>query len=275
MSDFLILQKTVDRSILTEGISIPVTLQSFFYEKLGFTLKRGESKDIIITVNDQNYPAVIKNQMFDIKKYPNHKDILQIRYKKDGPLAKALQSIFFSTYDLCTQHLLEHPNKEKILKIPDNKKEVLAIYATPVTGTLLFDCIPTDEFQQEITAAKTFSETIFERLIDDDANINERNRIVKIRKISRAIGDTLKEFYGYRCQICGEYIGEKYGSRLIHAHHIDYFINSLNNNSENVMVVCPNHHFIIHDKNPEFDRRKKIFIYPNGYREGLLINKHL
>ena len=93
--------------------------------------------------------------------------------------------------------------------------------------------------------------------------------------MSKAVGDNLKIVYGYRCQICGAYIGEKYGSHLIHAHHINYFTKSLNNNQDNVMIVCPNHHGIIHDINPVFDREKKIYVYPNGYKEDLLLNYHI
>ena len=78
------------------------------------------------------------------------------------------------------------------------------------------------------------------------------------------------------CQvICGQYIGEPYGSHLIHAHHIHYFVHSLNNNANNIMIVCPNHHAIIHDLNPTFDFAQKQFHYPNGYVEGLAINLHL
>jgi len=87
--------------------------------------------------------------------------------------------------------------------------------------------------------------------------------------------ERLKILYGYRCQVCGQYIGEKYGSNLIHAHHIKYFTKSLNNNSNNIMVLCPNHHGIIHDKNPIFNAQTKTFLYPNGYEEGLKLNLHL
>ena len=34
----------------------------------------------------------------------------------------------------------------------------------------------------------------------------------------------------------------------------DYFVNSLNNDERNQMIVCPNHHSIIHDANPIFNR---------------------
>lgn len=51
----------------------------------------------------------------------------------------------------------------------------------------------------------------------------------KIRKLNRKIGENLKRLYGYRCQICGKVIGEQYALYIAKAHHIDYFVHSLNN----------------------------------------------
>ena len=62
---------------------------------------------------------------------------------------------------------------------------------------------------------------------------------------NRKIGDNLKLLYGYRCQICGQLIGEEFDSHIIEAHHIDYFVLSLNNDAGNQLIVCPNHHSII------------------------------
>lgn len=49
----------------------------------------------------------------------------------------------------------------------------------------------------------------------------------------------------------------------------------MNNDASNVLIVCPNHHGIIHDRNPVFDFQKKIYRYPNGYQEGLKLNLHI
>ena len=49
----------------------------------------------------------------------------------------------------------------------------------------------------------------------------------------------------------------------------------VNNNANNIMILCPNHHGIIHDQNPRFDRKCKMYHYPNGYKEGLRLNLHL
>ena len=69
--------------------------------------------------------------------------------------------------------------------------------------------------------------------------------------------------------------GEKYNSEIVEAHHIDYFTKSLNNDSENIIILSPNFHRLIHKTNPEFDRNKLSFIFPNGVEEKLKLNLHL
>ena len=110
---------------------------------------------------------------------------------------------------------------------------------------------------------------------DEGAGIKVNRRLVKVRKLNRLIGENLKLLYGYRCQLCGELIGEEFGSHIAEAHHIDYFVKSLNNDSSNQLIVCPNHHRIIHDTDPVFDRGRKRFIYKNGIEQALVINRHL
>lgn len=112
-------------------------------------------------------------------------------------------------------------------------------------------------------------------LIDPNAAIAAMNQIVKIRKLNRAIGENLKLLYDYRCQICGENFGSKYGANITESHHIDPFVKSLNNNAENQIIVCPNHHRIIHRANPIFDRKKLVFIYDIGLKEQIVLNQHL
>lgn len=85
----------------------------------------------------------------------------------------------------------------------------------------------------------------------------------------------MKLLYEYQCQICGRFIGKQYGAHVVEAHHIEYFVESLNNDSNNQLIVCPNHHSIIHEVNPIFERENLVYIYPNGIQEGLLVNRHL
>jgi len=110
---------------------------------------------------------------------------------------------------------------------------------------------------------------------DDSSGLIEKNKAVKIRKLDKAISSSLKRLYGNRCQVCGELIGRRYSATVIHSHHIEPFSLTLNNNPENIMIICPNHHGVVHIAKPLFDRTSKCFEYPNGYLEKLRLNLHL
>ena len=151
------------------------------------------------------------------------------------------------------------------------------IYAASEQPTLILDPVTLGVISQEMDQLSALPELAIEELLfaDETAGIDEKVRFTKIRRMNRAIGDTLKTLYGHRCQICGAFIGESYGAQVICAHHIDYFSRSMNNDASNIMIVCPNHHAIIHDRNPEFNAKEKTYKYPNGYVEGLRLNMHL
>jgi predicted restriction endonuclease len=167
-----------------------------------------------------------------------------------------------------------------IIKLPDEYKEYLAIYTTEYEDSYIFETISASDILLLKQVVTMQPERVLESnfnydIIDKDTGILKDERIVRIRKLNRKIGDNLKLLYNNRCQICGKVIGDEYGAHVVEAHHIDYFVNSLNNDASNQLIVCPNHHGIIHDVNPVFDRKKLIYLYPNGKQEGLAINKHL
>ena len=273
----VVFYKAVDQSVLTEGFSIPLLYQEQLIAGLGLTLNRGQKQPIHIWVDGKQYPAVMTNIQFDEQKYPHHKDLLQIRYGRKSPMAAKFREIFSYTNSLITAQKLSTGNG-RITHLAEERKEFLAIYSTTIPGELLLECIPNTEFREDTAGLVLLGEKAAEGLLDgtdDTASIHLQTRICKVRHLAKTICQDLKIAYGYRCQICGQYIGEPYGSNLIHAHHIDYFVKSMNNNASNIMILCPNHHGIIHDRNPIFDFSTRTFHYPNGYIEGLKLNIHL
>ena len=245
MNDSFIMKKRVDKSTLYQGVSIPVMFQELFYEKIGHRLSRGETMTIKAMIDGLTYDVKLTNQPFDERKYPGRSDILQIRYDGNTALKEVLRSKFKNTWESVQEYHAENQSF-KGFEIEEGKEEYALIFATPVKGTILFDCISQEEYVNETAQIQRMDEYSFENATDDDASIITTVGIKKIRHLSKAIGNSLKVLYGYRCQICGEFVGERYGSTLIHAHHIDYFTKSLNNDATNIMIVCPNHHGIIH-----------------------------
>ena len=231
-------------------------------------------------MNGKSFDAKVVNVNYSAKYHRKH-DVLQIRYPKNGELARELQRIFYASYTIFENERKIRPEGSRsIPKLPDEAKEYLAIYTTEYDDTYEFETIETTDLNELKQAIVGKSEYAFEMdysidMKDGTSTLIEVQRTNKIRKLNRKIGDNLKLLYGYRCQICGRLIGEEYGSHIVEAHHIDYFVKSLNNDARNQLIVCPNHHRIIHDSDPEFQRQKLKYVYKNGFEEPLRLNQHL
>lgn len=272
-------KKEIDWSVLMEGFTLPMDNQVVFINNMGHFLQRGESKVIHFYMNGITYNAKIVNINNSIEK--RKKDAYQIRYTRNGELSQALQAVFSKS---CAYIKNLRENREQgsraMIKLPEEMKEYIAIYTTEYEDTFLLEPIISDDIAAlrkmvNNKAEKNFETELDYEIRDEKAGFEAHVEIVKVRKLNRKIGENLKLLYGYRCQICGELIGEQYGSHIAEAHHIDYFVKSLNNDSNNQMILCPNHHSIIHDADPIFDRPTLTYIYDNGYKEQLSINKHL
>ena len=272
-------KKEIDWSTLMEGFTLPLDNQVIFLRNMENFLQRGQSKIIHFFMNGKTYDAKIVNMNNSVEK--RRKDAYQIRYSRNGELSQALQQYFFKSMSYIKMiRESRDPKDRSYIKMPDGLKEYLAIYTTEYEDTFLLEPIAQDDFQVMKKAIQGMRERTVENEIeyemeDKNSGIEKRLQIVKIRKLNRKIGENLKLLYGYRCQICGQVIGEKYGSHIAEAHHIDYFVNSLNNDANNQMIVCPNHHSVIHDANPVFDRRRMMYRFDNGVEEKITINKHL
>ena len=110
---------------------------------------------------------------------------------------------------------------------------------------------------------------------DVTATIRIRTADMKVRKYDTSIVNALKKLYKSRCQICGRVCGEEQGVSIAHAHHIVPFSQSQNNNSSNIMILCPNHHAIVHATEAVFDKKDLVYRFPNGAEVKLLLNYHL
>ena len=195
-----------------------------------------------------------------------------------------MQVVFNSTYQYIQKQyeIIKKADEQKRFStnIPDEYKEYIAIYPSDVPDTFLCEPILSGEMLELKNDVNNLTELNFETelncdLHDETAGIEVKLSMRKVRKYNRSICNALKKHYNYRCQICGKAVGEEYDAHISEVHHIDYFTKSLNNDISNLIVVCPNHHSIIHNRNPKFDRKECIYIYPNGYKEGLVLNNHL
>lgn len=277
-----VMQKTVDWSLLNDGMTIPTAVCSLFAAWDESILMHGQSKDVKILIDGELYDAKLKNQNFVQSKWAGHKDVIQIRYGRQSALAVKLRAVFQKSYGyLLTQKQLLGKSKRQVL-LPNDTHEFIRLYLTSSNDVLCMECCVNADYQQLSATLRTVPEEVYE-VSDDDrfflqdmtASIEAREQLVKYRKIDRSIIHQLKEFYGYRDEISGERIGSKYGGSVVEAHHIDYFTLSQNNDSTNIIIISPNYHRIIHKNNPRFNRKKFQFEFQNGEVLRLRLYEHL
>lgn len=167
-------------------------------------------------------------------------------------------------------------NKKKHIPIPEELLSYIYIYETSVPDTYIFDCVNHLDMEKEYRDIKSLNEFDLEHLLNHHKeNSDKDDNISKIRKLDITVCRQLKDIYAYRCQICGERAGENYGLKIAEAHHLVPYSANLNNSPENIVILCPNHHKVIHRAKPQYDFEKKLFVFSNGYSEGFRLNKHL
>jgi 5-methylcytosine-specific restriction protein A len=238
--------KQVDWSLLTEGVTIPVKYHILIENFLKSSLKHGDKSSVDVLLSGKLYSVTLTNVNFDQVKFKGHVDMIQLRWNK-------------STKPEINEFIIFAFNTET---------KVLELTCTTNHESIILK----NEFSSTSEAAFEQEQNLV--IVDKTASIRYSITMQKIRILDRSISLFLKDLYSYHCQICNAEF-EKYGTRYIEAHHIVPFVQSINNNSDNILIICPNHHRIIHNADPIFYPERHIFIYPNGYQEPLLLNKHI
>ena len=164
----LVFYKTIDKSVFTSGFAIPVMYKDMLFDNLGFTLAHGEKVQIDILIDDCIYKATLMNIDFDQKAHPNHKDILQVRYGANSPLAKKLREKFGYTESLINSNSNVYSYKW-LSSLPEDQKEFMAIYSTDHRGVMMLDCITNTDFQEESKELERL--TIFQKFVGRNKRI--------------------------------------------------------------------------------------------------------
>ena len=244
MNENFLFSKPINASLFKAGFTIPSDVMEIFSFYLnGGRLQHGEKRKVMILIGDEIFEVTLRSIGFNQKNYPNRKDMWQINYSSD--VAAKVREIFSAG------------------------KKFFTLYPTDIQDVF---CLKAEFVCDEATVENLLE---LSTLTDPQATLIEKFGLKKYRKLNHKIIERLKKNYNYRCQICGRNFGEFYGVNLAECHHIEFFSESLNNDAKNLLIVCPNHHRIIHAVEPTFDRERKLYLYPNGREEILQLNEHL
>lgn len=86
--------------------------------------------------------------------------------------------------------------------------------------------------------------------------------------------EELQEKYEGRCQICLWHPHQQYRHLLCHAHHIQWLSRGGEDELQNMVLVCPNHHAAIHRVDAPLDYLDLAFDFYT-HREQVMLNSHL
>lgn len=278
----LIYSKTVDKSLLCDGFSIKSCYVAALSDVVG-RIEVGDTRPLKLLLNGKVYEQGIKliNQRFDRVKFRGHTDVVQVRYSANGEFSKALRAAYADVWsyveaELSLQKIArQQGEKRRNIKLPADLQYQIAFYATDLPDVWTVETFGAEDTRELKSSLLELPEIDYEQY-DPTAAIHVSQRGAKLRILDKRIGDNLKRLYNHRCQVCGMDSWRMYGERsIIEAHHIRPFTQSLNNNYDNIMIMCPNHHRIIHANNGEYKARTHSIHYPNGYVESLKLNLHL
>ena len=276
MNTFLF-RHVVDWSLLTDGFHIQTEMHKLVYALPGGALSHGEHRQIRILLEGEEFRVNLNNIGFSRSVYPDHPDLLQVRYTEKSAIARKLQAIFYDDYQyLKAAKALAKPRQH--LSLPKDNLDEIVFYGTPLPDVYVMECLRSAERAEAANDVLRMEELDFETFEvrdDPDATIKEVTRLQRVRQLDRSIGDSLKQLYDYHCQMTGEMIGDPYGVHAVEAHHIIPFTESMNNDMSNLIILSPNYHRIVHQAHPTFDREKLAFIFPNGLEEKVKLNLHL
>lgn len=270
----------VGKSILFEGIPVPYFFQSNVLNSLDRKLEIGESLFIHILIDELKFKVKIQNQKFNRRKYQDHVPIIRILYGKSD-FSDFLKTKFNSTHLWLESQKKLDGQYPRINHIPHEIKEYFILETTERKNEFRGKCLKSSDitvYHEEIKMIQ--DEELAEMQlnyshIDKKTGLLEKQVTAKIRQYDKKLIDNLKNLYNFQCQICRKKFFNEYTVEIAEAHHIKPFIESFDNDSDNLLILCPNHHRLIHKAKPKFSRRNLLFRYPNGYEEKLLLNRHL
>lgn len=88
----------------------------------------------------------------------------------------------------------------------------------------------------------------------------------------------LQDLYDGRCQICLYDPLRRYGKHTCHAHHIQWLSRGGEDELDNLVLICPNHHAAVHRADAAFDYADLTFEFQapdRSWLEAVQLNHHL
>ena len=219
---------------------------------LGYRTRNEAMKSISVAAGrDNNYPKLRRDEFDALPESSSSRNGWRNRppLKEVAEMGAHLRAFSFNELTEIVRSLIEGFNSS-------------GTAAQPITHSVKTDTISEEELEQIIN----FS--------DPNATIEVVTKSSARRVCNTTIVHKLKKLYKGQCQICGKKPIEGFDEDICEAHHIEHYAETQNNDANNIIIVCPNHHRLLHKLNPIFDREKMCFRC-NTVRIDVHVDYHL
>ena len=135
---------------------------------------------------------------------------------------------------------------------------------------------PEDEFEARLVHGQAAQPRVLREASPayDTRRLEYLYASVDVQRARRNV-ERLHELYEGRCQLCLFDPQDRYGLRLCHGHHIAWLSRGGEDELENMVLLCPNHHAAVHRDDAPFDYRDAAFRFSVGRTDPLQLNFHL
>lgn len=202
-------------------------------------------------------------------------------FGKKGSYLRRLRDEYDVTTSSFRRGQCNRPPRSRIIQTTDYLRQFSFEELTEIVRAFLenarLDNDNSEEFQQEFIS-DALDENDLEEILnyrDTSASIRLRTSDRRVRVYNTGIIRQLKRLYGGCCQLCGENAFREFNADISEAHHIAYFSDSQNNDSSNIIILCPNHHRLIHKLNPKFDYNRGCFVFSENSELRIELDFHL
>ena len=162
-----------------------------------------------------------------------------------------------------------------VRKISEDAHRTLHAFACELPVLEHAAIYPEDEFEARLVHDEPVRQLVVrETRAGHERRLRYLYETVDVQRARRNV-EELQKLYDGRCQVCRYDPRRRYGHRTCHGHHIHWLSRGGDDELENMVLVCANHHAAIHRDDASFDYADLSFAFSNGLRELLADNRHL
>ncbi len=257
------------------------------YRYLTVAKAKNDSLKVTFIENKTTYARMLGKLVYEtFLKMPSNEDIIYLDGNKENCELVNLATVeeLVNIYNLYYYDVHTNINSNIVRRVKNEFSYIAQVKEDLKAKTNKLDTLDykIQDFIKECdeTIVENMGDEAFRKLLDtldSSGDIEVRQGLVKIRKYNKRIIDELKKEYNHVCQICGNEDTSKveYGVSIVEGHHIESFALTKDNSPNNLVILCPNHHRLVHKLNAKWDCEKKCFKLDNKQELSLEVNKHL